>query len=176
MSKNPQCLLFWLAELLKSLYKTGNNVTETISDTINPIDTETAWSKKRAPEIPLKKTKGINTEHVVKTDEINGRITSVVPRVTALVNLSPLSMYCVMLSITIMELSIIIPTPNIKPDSEIIFIDMLANMKKSRLITSETGILKAISKGLRGFFKKKNIIIIAKIQPIMRLCFRLVME
>ncbi len=59
--------------------KVGSNVMETINETVNPMETATAWSKNNAPAIPFIKISGIKTAQVVNTELINGLIISFVP-------------------------------------------------------------------------------------------------
>lgn len=55
-----------------------------------------------------------------------------------------------MLSMVMMELSTIIPTPSINPDSEIVLIEIPISWKNNILITTETGILIAMITGDRA--------------------------
>ena len=96
-----------------------------IYDTNKPAAMEKAWSMKIAPAMPLMNISGTNTATVVSMELSIGVITSVVPAAHALRKEYPCSRYCDIFSVTIMELSIIIPTASIKPDSEMIFNDTL---------------------------------------------------
>ena len=61
---------------------------------------------------------------MVVSEELSiGVIISVVPSSPARINERPFSRYWDMFSVTIIELSIIIPTASINPDSEITFSD-----------------------------------------------------
>ena len=91
----------------------------------NPTVMEKAWSIKMAPAIPLKKTNGTNTAMVVSDELSMGVIISVVPVAQARFSEYHFSRYCEMFSVTMMELSIIIPTARIKPDKEMTFSDTL---------------------------------------------------
>jgi len=71
------------------------------------------------------------------------------------------------------ELSIIMPTPRMSPESEMMLMDMPKRNMKSKLTTKDMGMLKAIKRGDCMSFKKKNIITIAKKLPNSRLCFKL---
>ena len=82
-----------------------------------------AWSEKMAPAIPLRNISGIKTEIVVSEELSIGVITSFVPAMQALCKEYPRSLYWDMFSVTIMELSIIIPKARINPDMEMIFRD-----------------------------------------------------
>jgi len=84
---------------------------------------EKAWSIKIAPAIPLIKINGTNTAMVVSDELSIGVITSVVPAAQARFREYPFSLYCEMFSVTIMELSIIIPTARINPDNEMMLND-----------------------------------------------------
>ena len=72
-----------------------------------------------APAIPLINTRGTNTAMVVRDELSIGVIISEVPVTTARFSEYPFSRYCDTFSVTIMELSIIIPTARISPESEI---------------------------------------------------------
>ena len=78
-----------------------------------------------APAIPLMNINGTNTAMVVSDELSMGVIISVVPEAQARSNEYPRSRYCEMFSVTMMELSIIIPTANINPESEMTFSDTL---------------------------------------------------
>ena len=75
-----------------------------------------------------------------------------------------------------MELSIIIPTPRIRPEREIILIVRPARWKKRILISTEAGILIPISHGDLPSVRKKNITRNAMDPPTSRLVFRFAME
>ena len=92
---------------------------------ISPTVMEKAWSMKMAPAMPLMKINGTNTAMVVNDELSIGVIISVVPAAHARFKEYPLSRYCEMFSVTMMELSIIIPTAKINPDSEMTFNDTL---------------------------------------------------
>ena len=94
-------------------------------ETNKPAAIEKAWSIKIAPAIPLIKMSGTNTAMVVNDELSMGVITSVVPATQARFNEYPFSRYCEMFSVTMMELSIIIPTARIKPESEMTLSDTL---------------------------------------------------
>ena len=87
--------------------------------------TAKAWSKKIAPAIPLMNTSGTKTAIVVKVELSIGVITSVVPLLQASSSESPRVLYWVMFSVTMIELSIIIPKARINPEMEMIFSDIL---------------------------------------------------
>ena len=84
----------------------------------SPAVIENAWSMKMAPAIPLMNINGTNTAMVVSDELSIGVMTSVVPAAQARFSEYPLSRYCEMFSVTMMELSIIIPTARIKPERE----------------------------------------------------------
>ena len=92
-------------------------------ETNKPAAMEKAWSLKIAPAIPLMNIKGTNTAIVVSEELSIGVITSVVPATQARLKAYPFSRYCAMFSVTMMELSIIIPTAMIKPESEMTLSD-----------------------------------------------------
>ena len=77
-----------------------------------------------APAIPLMNTKGTKTAMVVKVELSIGVITSVVPRSHASSNVHPLARCWAMFSVTMMELSIIIPKAKMRPDIEMMLSDM----------------------------------------------------
>lgn len=81
--------------------------------------------KKIAPAIPLMNTSGTKTAIVVKVELSIGVITSVVPLLQASSSESPRVLYWVMFSVTMIELSIIIPKARINPEMEMIFSDIL---------------------------------------------------
>ena len=62
---------------------------------------------------------------VVNVELSIGVITSVVPLAQASSRPCPFARYCAMFSVTIIELSIIIPNARIRPESEMIFSDIL---------------------------------------------------
>ena len=66
----------------------------------------------------------MKTAQVVSTDESMGATTSFVPRVTASASRSPRSQRAVMLSMTMIELSTIMPMPSTSPESEMMLIEM----------------------------------------------------
>ena len=82
-----------------------------------------AWSEKMAPAMPLMKTSGTKTATVVSDDESIGVIISTVPFTQLSISGSPRWRYCCMFSVTITELSIIMPTANIMPDIEMMLIE-----------------------------------------------------
>ena len=94
-------------------------------DTSSPAAMENAWSIKIAPAMPLMKISGKNTATVVSIELSMGVITSVVPAAQARFSEYPFSRYCEMFSVTMIELSIIIPTARINPESEMTFSDTL---------------------------------------------------
>ena len=71
--------------------------------------------------MPLRKMSGTNTEQVVRTELSIGATTSRVASTTASFRELPRCQYWVMLSITIMELSTIIPSPRMSPEREMMF-------------------------------------------------------
>lgn len=78
-----------------------------------------------APAMPLMNTSGTNTAIVVSVELSIGVITSVVPLSQACSRVKPRALYCVMFSVTMIELSIIMPRARIIPDSEMMFSDIL---------------------------------------------------
>jgi len=75
-----------------------------------------------------------------------------------------------MLSITIIELSIIIPTPRINPESEIMLM-LTENISiKNNDMINEAGMLIAMSHGSFRFRITKNITITASIMPNNKVC------
>ena len=75
--------------------------------------------------MPLMKISGTNTAMVVSDELSMGVIISVVPAAQARFKDQPRSLYCDMFSVTMMELSIIIPTARISPESEMTLSDTL---------------------------------------------------
>ena len=88
-------------------------------DTISPEVMENASSMKMAPAIPLMNTSGTNTAMVVSDELSIGVIISEVPATAARFSEYPFSRYCDTFSVTMMALSIIMPTARISPESEI---------------------------------------------------------
>ena len=78
---------------------------------------------KMAPAIPLMNTNGTNTAMVVSDELSMGVIISVAPDAQALRSARPRSRCCEMFSVTMMELSIIMPTARISPESEMMLSD-----------------------------------------------------
>ena len=74
--------------------------------------------------MPLRKISGTNTAQVVSTDDSIGTMTSLVPCVTAPASCSPRIQRAVMLSMTMIELSTIIPMPSTSPDREMMLIEI----------------------------------------------------
>ena len=74
--------------------------------------------------MPLRKINGTNTEQVVNTELNIGVNTSFVPFTRASASGIPCRHRCITLSMTMMELSTIIPTPRISPDREMMFREM----------------------------------------------------
>ena len=74
--------------------------------------------------MPLRKINGTNTEQVVSTELNIGVNTLFVPFTRASASGIPCRHRCITLSITMMELSTIIPTPRISPDKEMMFREM----------------------------------------------------
>ena len=81
-----------------------------------------------------------------------------------------------MLSITIIALSIIIPTPRIRPERDIILILIPIMYNDNMLIVSDVGMLMIISNGARKSRKKKNIMNMANKLPYIKLCCKLSIE
>ena len=75
-----------------------------------------------APAIPLTKISGMNTAHVVSTELSIGLLTSAVPLSTAVRKSSPRCHLAVMLSVSTMVLSTIMPTPKMSPEREMMLI------------------------------------------------------
>src|SRR5690606_8982972 len=123
-----------------------------------------------APVIPLKNIKGINTAQVVKTELSKGLNTSPVAFTQASDSGNPCSLYWVMLSITIMALSIISPTPRINPDRDMMLMEICSTWKKSKQTTMDTGTLMPINTGDFKSLKNKNITKKAKEIPHSKLC------
>ena len=73
--------------------------------------------------MPLINIRGTNTAMVVGDELSIGVIISVVPTAQERFREYPRSRYCEIFSVTIMALSIIIPTARIKPESDITFSD-----------------------------------------------------
>jgi hypothetical protein len=71
------------------------------------------------------KINGTNTAIVVNEELSIGVITSLVPAIHARLSEYPRSRYCEIFSVTIMELSIIIPNARISPERDMIFRDIL---------------------------------------------------
>ncbi len=97
--------------------------------------------------MPLRNISGINTEQVVSTDESIGVNTSDAPSATASSSGFPSSARRVILSITIIELSTIIPTPRIRPASDMTLIEIPASLKQS-IVSSSSGMLTTMSSGI----------------------------
>ena len=93
-------------------------------DTISPEVMEKASSIKMAPAIPLMNTKGTNTATVVSDELSIGVIISDVPATAARFSEYPFSRYCDIFSVTMIALSIIMPTARIKPDREMTLSEM----------------------------------------------------
>ncbi len=73
--------------------------------------------------MPLMNTRGTNTATVVNEELSIGVIISDVPLSQARMSVSPFCRYWVMFSVTITELSIIMPTARISPESEMMLSD-----------------------------------------------------
>ena len=106
--------------------------------------------------MPLRKISGTNTEQVVSTELSMGVNTSLVPFTMASSNVLPCRHRCMILSMTMMELSTIMPTPRIRPDSEMILSEMPNRWKLSSVRISESGMVMMISNGSRQSFMKRN--------------------
>ena len=74
--------------------------------------------------MPLMKIRGTNTATVVSEELSMGVITSPVPTTQARRSEYPRSRYCEMFSVTMMQLSIIMPRARISPEREMMFRDM----------------------------------------------------
>ena len=68
--------------------------------------------------MPLTKTKGTNTAMVVRIEDKSGVMISLVPRMQAWSSSPSFSRYWEMLSVTMIELSIIIPKARMSPERE----------------------------------------------------------
>ena len=134
------------------------------------------WSKKSAPAIPPMNISGMKTLQVVSTELSMGAKTLAVPLHTAFSSFAPPLCFCKILSITIIELSTIIPTPKISPEREMILMDMPANLKQSKVITRDTGIDNATSKANLHLRKKRTSTIAVKKMAAKRFHSRLWME
>ena len=99
--------------------------------------------------MPLKNTSGTKTEQVVSTELNIGVKTSPVAATTESLRVLPLCHIWVMLSITIMELSTIIPNPNINPDNEIMFMLIPSRYNSSNETSRDRGIVTITSSGER---------------------------
>ena len=83
--------------------------------------TPMAWSKNKDPAVPLRKMRGMKTEQVVSTEESMGMKTSLTAMTTEVSWQRPL---CLMLSMTMMALSTIMPTPSMRPERDMMFMEM----------------------------------------------------
>ena len=126
--------------------------------------------------MPLKKIRGRKTEQVVRTELNIGAKTSPTPLTTASLRGTLRSRICVILSITIIELSTIIPIPRINPERDIIFIEIPATKKKSSETIRERGIVVVTSIGERKSCRKKKITKQARIAPRIILFLKLDIE
>ena len=70
-------------------------------------------------------TSGTNTAIVVSVELSIGVITSLVPMLQASSSVYPFDRYCMIFSVTMIELSIIIPSARISPEREMMFSDIL---------------------------------------------------
>ena len=122
------------------------------------------------------KINGTNMAQVVSTEERRGVMISFVPSRQAWNRDFPLIRCWLMLSMVMMELSTIIPTPSINPDSEIVLIEIPISWKNNILITTETGILIAMITGDRASCRKNSMATMASKIPCQRLCTRLSIE
>ena len=122
------------------------------------------------------KIKGMNTAQVVSTELSMGVNTSFVPRMVAVRSGSPLSQCCVILSMTMMELSTIIPTPSTMPDREMMLMEMPAMYMNSIETISAMGIVMVISRGDRKSCIKKKMMKQARKIPANRFWVRLSIE
>ena len=118
----------------------------------------------------------MNTEQVVRTELNIAEKTSLTPLTTASFRENPLSRSCVILSITIIELSTIIPIPRISPERDIILIEIPTRKKKSKATIKESGIVMVTSHGVRKSLMKRKSTIQASIAPMMRLFLRFPIE
>ena len=81
-----------------------------------------------------------------------------------------------MLSITMIELSTIIPIPNMSPDNDMMFIVIPTRYIKSNDTTKARGIVIEMSNGDLKSLRKRKITRIARIAPTMMLLLRLSIE
>ena len=111
---------------------------ETRAITIVKIAPLNIWPIK--PKSFIKKTKGINTQIVVRLPEITDMSISWLPKIAEIFGLAPRCRYAKILSIITMEASTIIPTPRIRPVKVIMF-KVIPNMLiVNRVIIIESGI------------------------------------
>ena len=104
------------------------------------------------------KIRGMNTAHVVSTELSIGAMTSPVPDSTAVRRSSPLFQRAVMLSMSTMELSTIIPTPRMSPDRDMMLIVRPASPKTSIEKTRAAGMVRATKAGDRKSFMNRKMI------------------
>ena len=107
------------------------------------------WSKNKVPAIPPIKISGRNTLQVVNTELNIGVKTFQVPSATAFSTLWAETLFCKILSITMIELSTIIPTPNIKPERDMILSEIPINLKLNRVMSKDKGMDKATNNANR---------------------------
>ena len=140
------------------------------------IVTDMAWSWNMAPAMPPRKTRGMNTAHVVRTELSIGAITSPVPFNTACLRSPSLCHRPVMLSTRTMVLSVIIPTPRRSPESEIMFSERPTAWKQSIENTRATGMVSATRAGERKSLINRNMTTQASRSAMTMFCRRLLIE
>ena len=124
----------------------------------------------------MRKISGMNTAQVVRTELSIAPRTSLVPSMTALRRASPRCQRAVMLSVSTMVLSTIMPTPTRGPDREMMLMVRPHRWKTSMDRTRAEGIVRETSAGLRKSCMKRKITRQARITPRMIFHMRLWME
>ena len=119
---------------------------------------------------------GMNTAQVVSTELSMAPDTSPVPFITASRSGSPLCQRAVMLSVSTIVLSTIMPTPSSRPEREMMLTVIPSRKNTKNDITSDTGIDSDTSSGERRSFMNRNIIAQSSSIAMMILRIRLFIE